>query len=227
MEKYMKDYIEILDNDKDYKKLVSMLCQRRIRQKLTNVINEIVTTKRYAKFNNVDLSEITFDIVQEGEKLYVRGLYKKSYVKDMPIECINNPEGCINTFKVAISNDDIKYGFRELACNILSECVNNFIIISIECRDDNGNTKLSYSKMLSSYRRKSVRENKIETDDLQEVDIAQVVFEALNSIDLYKSIKSIETDDFIPSKIVICNKETGITLAIMDIKTMYLDKIGV
>lgn len=218
----MEDYIEILHNDKDYKKLVSMLCQRRIRQKLTNVINEIVTRKTYAKFNNVDLSKINFDIVQEGEKLYVRGLYKKSYVTNTPIECINNPEGCINTFKIHITNDDIKYDFRELACNILSECVNNFIIISIECKDDNGNSKSLYSKMLSSYRRKSVRENKIETDDLQEVDIAQVVFEALNSIDLYKSIKSIKTDDFTPSKIVICNKETGITLAIMDIKTMYI-----
>ena len=227
MEQYMEDYIEILDNDKDYKKLVSMLCQRRIRQKLTNTIDEIITTKRYAKFNNVDLSKITFDIVQEGEKLYVRGLYKKSYVKDMPIQCINNPEGCINTFKIAISNDDIKYDFRELACNILSECVNNFIIIHIECRDDNGNSKLLYSRMLSSYRRKSVKGNIIETDNLQEVDIAQLVFEALNSIDLYKSIKSITSNDFIPSKIVICNKETGITLAIMDIKTMYIDKIGV
>lgn len=81
--------------------------------------------------------------------------------------------------------------------------------------------------MLPSYCRKSSRQNKIETDDLQEVDIAQVVFEALNSIDLYKSIKSITSNDFIPSKIVICNKETGITLAIMDIKTMYIDKIGV
>lgn len=222
MEQYMEDYIEILDNDKDYKKLVSMLCQRRIRQKLTNVINEIVTTKRYAKFNNVDLSKINFDIVQEGEELYVRGLYKKSYVKNTPIECINNPEGCINTFKIRITNDDIKYDFRELACNILSECVNNFIIISIECKDDNGNSKSLYSKMLSSYRRKSVKGNIIETDNLQEVDIAQVVFEALNSIDLYKSIKSIKTDDFTPSKIVICNKETGITLAIMDIKTMYI-----
>lgn len=218
----MKDYIEILDNDKDYKKLVSMLCQRRIRQKLTNVINEIVTTKRYATFNNVDLSKIKFDIIEENEKLYVRGLYKKSYVKDTPIECINNPEGCINTFKIHISNDDIKYDFRELACNILSVCIENFIIIHIECRDDNGDSKLLYSKMLSSYRRKSVRENKIETDDLQKVDITQVVFEALNSIDLYKSIKSIKSDDFIPSTIVICNKQSGITLAIMDIKTMYI-----
>ena len=223
----MKDYIEILDNDKDYKKLVSMLCQRRIRQKLTNVINEIVTTKRYAKFNDIDLSKITFDIVQEGEELYVRGLYKKSYVKNTSIECINNPEGCINTFKIAVSNDDIKYDFGQLACDVLSECIKNFIIIHIECRDDNGNSKLLYSKMLSSYRRKSVKGNIIETDNLQEVDIAQVVFEALNSIDLYKSIKSIKTDHFIPSKIVICNKESGITLAIMDIKTMYIDKIGV
>lgn len=63
MEQYMEDYIEILDNDKDYKKVVSMLCQRRIRQKLTNTIDEIITTKRYPKFNNVDLSKITFDIV--------------------------------------------------------------------------------------------------------------------------------------------------------------------
>ena len=221
----MEDCIEILDNDKDYKKLVSMLCQRRIRQKLTNTIDEIITTKRYAKFNNVDLSKITFDIVQEGEKLYVRGLYKKSYVKDMPIECINNPEGCINTFKVAISNHDIKYDFGQLACDVLSECIKNFIIIHIECIDDNGNSKLIYSKMLSSYHRKSSRQNKIETDDLQKVDIGQVLFEALNSIDLYKSIKSIKSDDFIPSRIVICNKTTGFTLAVLDIKTMYIDKI--
>lgn len=224
MEKYMKDYIEILDNDKDYKKLVSMLCQRRIRQKLTNTIDEIITTNRYAKFNNIDVSKITFDIVQEGEKLYVRGLYKKSYVKNTPIEWINNPEGCINTFKIAISNDDIKYDFGQLACNILSECIKNFIIINIECRDDNGNSKLIYSKMLSSYCRKSSREKKIKSDDLQEVDIAQVVFQALNNIDLYKRIKSITSNDFIPSRLVICNKQTGITLAIMDIKTMYIDK---
>ena len=79
--------------------------------------------------------------------------------------------------------------------------------------------------MLPSYCRKSSRQNKIEIDDLQKVDIGQVLFEALNSIDLYKSIKSINSDDFIPSRIVICNKTTGVTLAVLDIKTMYIDKI--
>lgn len=144
----------------------------------------------------------------------------------MPIECINNPEGCINTFKIAISNDDIKDDFGQLACDVLSECIKNFIIIDIECIDDNGNSKLIYSRMLSSYHRKSCRGNKIETSDLQEVDIAQVVFEALNSIDLYKSIKSIKSNDFIPSRIVICNKQNNFKLATIDIESMFEHKIG-
>lgn len=33
MENYMEDYIEILDNDKEYKEVVSILCQRRIRER--------------------------------------------------------------------------------------------------------------------------------------------------------------------------------------------------
>ena len=63
MENYMEDYIEILDNDKEYRQVVSILCQRRIRERLKNVITEIVENKRYPKFNNVCLSKIDFDVI--------------------------------------------------------------------------------------------------------------------------------------------------------------------
>lgn len=61
----MEDYIEILNNDKEYKEIVSVLCQRRIKQRLKNVITKIVEDKRYPKFNNVYLSKIDFDIIEK------------------------------------------------------------------------------------------------------------------------------------------------------------------
>lgn len=65
MENYMEDYIEILDNDKEYKEVISILCQRRIRERLRNAITEIVENKRYSKFNDVKLSKLDFDVTGE------------------------------------------------------------------------------------------------------------------------------------------------------------------
>lgn len=79
MKNYMEDYIEILDNDKEYKEVISILCQRRIRERLRNAITEIVENKRYLKFNDVKLSKLDFDVIGKM-KNYMYKASTKSHI---------------------------------------------------------------------------------------------------------------------------------------------------
>nr|DAM46326.1 MAG TPA: hypothetical protein [Caudoviricetes sp.] len=217
MENYMEDYIEILDNDKEYKEVISILCQRRIRERLRNAITEIVENKRYSKFNDVKLSKLDFDVIGENEKLYVQGIYKESYIEHTLVYGDNYPEDAFNKFKILVTNNLIKDDFGQLACDVLSECVKNFIIIDIECKDDKGKGRTIYSSMIPSFTRQRTEEYGTLDITPIKVDKAGAVFEALHMVDLYEQIKSIKSDDYIPTMVVIYNRQVNELLV-----TMYI-----
>lgn len=221
MENYMEDYIEILDNDKEYREVVSILCQRRIRERLNNAITEIVENKRYPKFNDVKLSKIDFDVIEEDNKLYVQGVYKESYIEHTPVYNGNYPENSFNKFKILVRNDAIKHGFGQLACDVLRECVKNFIIVSIEASDVEGKDEIIYSNMIPSYRRQRTNENVISSNTPIKVDRSKLVFEALGNPEVYKKLKSIKNDNFYPIKLKIYDRQDHTILSILDIRLLF------
>lgn len=221
MENYMEDYIEILNNDKEYKEVVSILCQRRIRERLKNAITEIVEKKRYPKFNNVYLSKIDFDIIEEDNKLYVQGVYKDPYIKHTPVYNSNYQEDAFNTFKILVNSDAIKHDFGQLACDVLRECVKNFIIISIEASDVEGKDEIIYSNMIPLYKRQRTNENVISSNKPIKVDRAKLVFEALGNPEVYKKLKSIKNNNFYPIKLKIYDRQDHTILSILDIRSLF------
>lgn len=221
MENYMEDYIEILDGDKEYKEIVSVLCQRRVKQRLKNAITKVVEDKRYPKFNNVYLSKIDFDIIEEDNKFYVQGVYKDPYVKHTRVYNDNYPENAFNKFKILVNSDAIKYDFYQLACDVLRECVKNFIIISIEASDIEGKDEIIYSRMIPSYRRQRTNENVISSNKPIKVDRSKLVFEALGNPEVYKNLKSIKSDNFYPIKLKIYDRQDHTILSILDIRPLF------
>lgn len=225
MENYMEDYIEILDGDKEYKEIVSILCQRKIKQRLKNAITKVVEDKRYPKFNNIYLSKIDFDIIEEDNKLYVQGVYKDPYIQHTRVYNDNYPENAFNKFEILVKSDAIKYDFYQLACDVLSECVKNFIIIHVDVRDDNGKGELIYSTMIPSYTRQRTNENMLSSNKPIKVDKAGAVFEIFHIIDLYERIKSIRNNNFNPTRLIIIDKQADDQLATLYIRQLFKENV--